>query len=229
VNVNVRMKETQTLVDVVSDEGAKLGAVTVSIGRPLRSKATLMIAHGAGGTMATPSLVDLQARLVESGVTAARFNFLYAERGKRAPDRKPVLLATWRAAADWVRKKIRPKKFFLGGRSMGGRMASYLVADGYPCDGGVFLAYPLHPPGKPDRLRKDHLPEIAVPMLFVSGTRDAFARLDLLETAVSDCGATLHLIEGADHGFKVRKKNGRTANEVAEEVASAVGELILEA
>jgi len=105
---------------------------------------------------------------------------------------------------------------------MGGRMASYLVADGYPCDGIFFLAYPLHPPGKRDQLRKDHLPNIRVPMLFISGTADAFAELDLLEPVVRDLGASLHLLEKADHGFKAPKSSGKTAREIEDEVARTV-------
>ena len=101
-------------------------------------------------------------------------------------------------------------------------MASYLAAEGYPCDGIFFLAYPLHPPGKPDRPRKDHLPKIKVPMLFVSGTRDAFATLDLLEPLVKQMKAKLHLLEDADHGFKVPKKYGRALKEVEEDVAATV-------
>lgn len=178
--------------------------------------------------MDTPSIVDLQRRLAEGAVTAVRFNFLYAERGKRSPDRQPQLLACWRAVAEWARRELPPKRLFLGGRSMGGRMASYIVAEGYPVDGIFFLAYPLHPPGKRDRQRKEHLPNIRAPMLFVSGTRDSFAHLDLLEPTVKELGARarLHLIEGGDHGFKVPKKLGRTAAEVNEEVARAVLDFI---
>lgn len=105
---------------------------------------------------------------------------------------------------------------------MGGRMASYLAAEGYPCDGLFFLAYPLHPPGQRHRQRKDHFPKIRVPMLFVSGTADAFADLDLLEPLARSLGASLHLIEKADHGFKVPKSAGKTAREIEDEVARAV-------
>ena len=105
---------------------------------------------------------------------------------------------------------------------MGGRMASYLVADGYACDGLFFLAYPLHPPGQRNRQRKDHLPRIRVPMLFVAGTNDAFAELDLLEPLVSALGASLFLLERADHGFKAPKSAGRTAREIEDEVARTV-------
>ena len=105
---------------------------------------------------------------------------------------------------------------------MGGRMASYLVAEGYLCNGLVFLAYPLHPPGRRDRQRREHLATIEVPMLFVSGTRDNFACLDFLEPLVKELGAELHLVDGGDHGFKVPKKLGTTARDVEEDVASTV-------
>ncbi len=222
------MSETKAKVVVTNDDGEELGPVSVSVARPARSKATILIAHGAGGTMDTPSIVGLQKRLASNGVTAVRFNFLYSEKKKRAPDRQPALVATWRSVADWANKELKPKKLFLGGRSMGGRMASYLVAEGYPCSGVLFLAYPLHPPGKPDRQRKEHLPKIKVPMLFVSGSRDAFATLELLEPVVKTSKAKLHLIEGADHGFRVPKKYGRTPKQVDEEVSAAVLKFISE-
>jgi hypothetical protein len=172
--------------------------------------------------MDTPSLKGLQERLASSGVTAVRFNFLYSEKGKKSPDRQPDLIACWRSVADWVKREIAPSRLFLGGRSMGGRMASYLVAEGYPCDGIFFLAYPLHPPGKREQQRKEHLPNIRVPMLFISGTNDAFAGLDLLEPVVREIGASLHLLEKADHGFRVPKSTGKSAREIEDEVARTV-------
>ena len=222
------MSATKTRVEVTAEDGKELGQVSVSLARPARSKATAIIAHGAGGTMDTASIVGVQERLAANGITAARFNFLYAEKKRRSPDKQPALVATWRAVSDWVKKEVKPKKLFLSGRSMGGRMASYLVAEGYPCDGVFFLAYPLHPPGKPERQRKEHLPKIKVPMLFVSGTRDAFAQLELLEPVVKSSNAKLHLIEGADHGFRVPKKYGRTTKDVDEEVTAAVLDFIAE-
>ena len=176
--------------------------------------------------METPSIVALQQGLAKGGVSAVRFNFLYAERKKKAPDRQPALVATWRSVADWVRSELSPSHLYLSGRSMGGRMGSYLAADGYACDGLFFLAYPLHPPGKPEKLRKDHLPSIEAPMLFVSGSRDTFARMDLLEPVIEETGATLHVVEGADHGFRVPKKYGRTSESVDAEVLAAVLEFI---
>lgn len=209
-------------VSVSSVEGNLLGDVSVALAGPKRARAALVLAHGAGGTMETPSIVKLQQSLVGHGVAVVRFNFLYTEKGKKSPDRQPLLLACWRAVADRARAELEPEKLFLGGRSMGGRMATYVVAEGYPVDGLVLLAYPLHPPGKPDQQRKEHLSRIGVPMLFVSGTRDNFARLDLLEPVVQSVGAKLHLIEDADHGFKVPKKLGRSAADVDAEVSETV-------
>lgn len=125
-----------------------------------------------------------------------------------------------------MRRELEPERLFLSGRSMGGRMASYVVAGGYSCDGLIFLAYPLHPPGKPDKLRKDHLTSVASPMLFISGTRDTFARTDLLDEVIEETGARLHPVEGADHGFKVPKKYGRSSEDVNGEVLSAVLDFI---
>jgi hypothetical protein len=211
----------KTKVPVVTEEGSTLGQVSVSVLANERSTSVAILAHGAGGNMESPAIVGLQKRLASS-VTAVRFNFVYSERGKKSPDRQAALVACWRSVADWVRKELEPEKLYLGGRSMGGRMASYLVADGYPADAIFFVAYPLHPPGKPEQQRKEHLASIRVPMLFVSGTNDAFAKLELLEPVVSRLGARLHLIEGADHGFKVPRSQKRKPEEIEDEVARVV-------
>lgn len=215
------VSESQRKVPVTDANGVVLSQVSVSVagGGPTPA---VIIAHGAGGNMDSPAIAGLQRRITASGVSAVRFNFPYSEKKKKGPDQQPVLVACWRSVADWARKELSPTRLFLGGRSMGGRMASYLVADGYACDGIFFIAYPLHPPGKRERQRKDHLKQISVPMLFVSGTRDPFANLDLLEPLVKGLGARLHLIEGADHGFKVPKALGRKTQEIEDEVARTV-------
>lgn len=209
-------------VSVLDSEGKDLGAVSVDVAPGRKNGTVAIVAHGAGGNMDTPSIRELQSRLASAGVTAVRFNFLYSEKKRKSPDPQPKLVACWRSVADWAKETLSPQKLFLGGRSMGGRMASYLVADGYPCDGIFFVAYPLHPPGKRDRQRRDHLPRIRVPMLFVSGTNDAFASFDLLAPLVRDLGAQHHFIEGADHGFKVPKSTGRKPKEIDDEVARTV-------
>jgi len=183
----------------------------------------IVLGHGAGSRRTQPALV----RLAE-GLGARRrvllYNFLYSERKKGRPDPPAVLEATTRAVGEYARDALRARRLVHGGRSMGGRIASQVVAAGAPADGLVFLAYPLHPPGKPDRLRDQHLPRVGVPMLFVQGTRDDFARPDLLAAVLARLGprAGLHSVEGGDHSFGVRKASGRTAHEVEAEVLAAV-------
>ena len=217
-------KEERFKVTVHSGEGKELGEVSASVACPRQYERAVILAHGAGKNMDSPLLIGMQNHLADNSIAAVRFNFLYTEKGKRAPDRRPQLEACWRAVADWTRDKLAPEQLFLGGKSMGGRMASYLVADGYPCEGIFFLGYPLHPPGKTDQLRKDHLPSIKVPMLFVAGTRDSLSNLELLQPIIQELGpkAALHLIEGGDHSFKVPKRSGRTSDEIQDEIAQVV-------
>lgn len=183
-----------------------------------RGETYVVLAHGAGGNMHTPGLADLAELLSGRGIGVLRFNFPYAEAKRKAPDPQPVLESCYSAVAERVRMKA--PRLFLGGRSMGGRIASHIVAGGVKAAGLVFLSYPLHPPGQPERLRTRHLPKITVPMLFIQGSRDAFARPDLLEDTLKRLPhATLHVIEGADHGLKVK---GHTPEDVTMEIADAV-------
>ena len=169
-------------------------------------RTTLILAHGAGHDMDTKLLVDIGEALAERGVAVLRFNFPYMEAGKRTPDPQPKLEACYRAVADAVAEEFeRP---YLGGKSMGGRIASHTVADGFPAAGLVFLGYPLHPPGKPERIRDDHLRQIQVPMLFLQGSRDPFATPKLLRRTVAGLpSATLVEVEGGDHSFKVKGRS----------------------
>jgi predicted alpha/beta-hydrolase family hydrolase len=165
----------------------------------------LVLAHGAGGTLRNPFLDGFAAGLAAAGVTCLRFNFLYSEAGRRSPDREPLLRTAWTAA--FARGVELGEPVWAGGKSMGGRIASMMVADGdLDAAGLVFVGYPLHPPGKPDRLRDEHLGRIRIPMLWLQGTADPFARWDLLEGVLGRLGkrATLHRIEGGDHSFRVR-------------------------
>jgi predicted alpha/beta-hydrolase family hydrolase len=194
-------------------EGGTVGAAW----HPAAGDALLALTHGAGGTMDTPSLCAVAEAMAARGVAVVRFNLPYVEAGRRTPGPAARDEACWRAVAEQLRGRAR--HVVLGGRSYGGRMASRVAAAGAPCAGLVFLAYPLHPPGKPTELRSAHLGSIAVPMLFVQGTRDAFAEPALLDRTVAALPrATLHRVAGADHGHKVR---GRTVEDVAAEVAEA--------
>jgi predicted alpha/beta-hydrolase family hydrolase len=211
---------------VRAPDGTSLPVRTV---RARGATATLVLAHGAGSSMRHPSLVRLQDGLAARGVTVVTFDFPYRARGSGAPDRMPVLVAAYEAVVAAVRSD-RPARLLVGGRSLGGRAASHLAAAGTPVDGLVFVAFPLHPPGKPGTNRADHLATIRAPMLFVQGTRDTFARFDLLTNVVSTLPtATLHTIPDADHGLHVPKRTGRTDGDVLDETITTIAEWIARA
>jgi len=172
---------------------------------PKGSVATLVLAHGAGAGMDHPFMAGFSRAIAEAGVATLRFNFPYVERGKRSPDPERVLREAWLAAFTAASPKAGGHVVLAGGKSLGGRIAAMCVADGMPADGLVFLGYPLHPPGKPERIRDEHLYRITVPMLFVQGTKDAFATPALLAKVVKKLGdrATLEPVEGGGHSFKV--------------------------
>ena len=184
----------------------------------------VVLGHGAGGNRKNPMLVALATSLAESGRAALLYNFPYAEARARRPDPPAVLEATTRAAAALAREASGARRVVHGGRSMGGRIASQVVAQGEPANGLVFLGYPLHPPGQFEKRREAHLPQIAAPMLFLQGARDAFARADLLDALMARLGATaeLHRVEHADHSFGVLKRSGRSPTDVLEEIRGAL-------
>ena len=189
-----------------------------------QGKTVVVLGHGAGGTRRTPMLVSLAEALAGSGRAAVLYNFPYAERERRSPDPPTVLEATTRAAAALALETTGAARIVHGGRSMGGRIASQVVAAGERADGLAFLAYPLHPPGQFERRREAHLPSIQAPMLFLQGSRDAFAREDLLLALLARLGprAELHRVADADHSFGVLKRSGRTSKDVLAEVRDAL-------
>lgn len=205
----------KTNVDTIRWEG---GTVSAAWHHPARGKTYLVLGHGAGGNMHTPGLVQVADALAAHGIGAVRFNFPYAEAKRRTPDPQRVLQACYRDVAEHVHAVAT--RLFLGGRSMGGRVASHIVAEGSPAAGLIFLSYPLHPPGQPQRLRDAHLPKITVPMLFIQGSRDTFAQPDLLEKTLRQLPtATLHVVDGADHGLRVR---GRNEEEIVAELVDVI-------
>jgi len=169
-------------------------------------------------------LVALAEDLAASGRAALLYNFPYSEAGRRRPDPPAVLERTAAEAAAVALESTGAGRLVVGGRSMGGRIASQVVAAGGRADGLAFLGFPLHPPGQPGKLRDAHLARIGVPMLFVQGTRDAFAREDLIQGVLARLGerAERHLVEAADHSFGVRKSSGRSPADVAAEVRGAL-------
>ena len=195
--------------------------------RPDNPVATLVVAHGAGAGMEHPFLRGFTGALNDVGVATLRFNFPYREAGRKFPDRPPMAIAAWRAAMDAAAARSEGEPRWAAGKAFGGRMASMAVAEGMPAAGLVYLGYPLHPPGKPEKLRDEHLYELTVPMLFLQGTRDTFATRGLLESVVQRIGhaATLQWREGGDHSFAVAGAK-RAADEIGADLAPAVAEFI---
>jgi predicted alpha/beta-hydrolase family hydrolase len=187
--------------------------------------AALLLAPGAGADRNQAALVAMDATASRLGVTVERMDFPYRRAGRRSPDREPVLLDAVRQEADRLveRSGAPPARLLLGGRSMGGRICSMAVADGLPSLGLVLVSYPLHPPGRPDRLRATHLDRLPVPCLFVSGTGDAFGTPAELEAATAAIpGRVTHVwLEGKDHGL--RGCDERVASALEQWLVAVVG------
>ena len=200
-----------------------IGSVSARIDRPADPTALLVLGHGAGAGMTHPFLEALTARLVQRGIATLRYQFPYVEHGRKRPDRPSVLLPTVRAAMRQGLEEAGDLPVFAGGKSMGGRMTSLAVAD-RPLDGVrglIFVGFPLHAPGRDSADRADHLADVGLPMLFLQGTRDRLANLELLRPVCESLGpsATLHVVEGGDHSFHVLKRSGRTDDEALDELA----------
>jgi predicted alpha/beta-hydrolase family hydrolase len=170
-------------------------------------QALLVFAHGAGAGHFHPFMSGYAEGLANRGVTVVTFNFPYMEKGRKTPDRAPVLEDAFRRAVAGAveHRHVRAKKLFIGGKSMGGRIASHIAAQGVEgVRGLIFFGYPLHPPGRPEQRRDGHLPSIAEPMLFIQGSADTFgneSEMTALMPALQR--ATLHIVPGGDHSFKV--------------------------
>ncbi|MEO5903556.1 MAG: alpha/beta family hydrolase [Gemmatimonadaceae bacterium] len=177
-------------------------------------------AHGAGGRLNDKSMLALATEFESRKLDMVRFNFLYREKGSGSPDRMPKLEHCYEAVVARVREELNPSLVIIGGRSMGGRAASMLAARGFDCQGLLLFAYPLHPPGKLDKLRDAHLPSIKVPVLCFNGTRDTFCTPELMMKALEKVNTKweMHWLEAADHSFHVNKSSGRNDAQVIEEV-----------
>ena len=178
----------------------------------------LVLAHGAGAGQRHPFMVTIARGLAERGIDVATFDFPYIREKRRVPDKAPVLEAAFSEAIVEARARVAaPHRLFIGGKSMGGRMATHLAAQGFEgLHGVVALGYPLHPPGKPEQPRVAHLPKIAVPVLIVQGERDAFGTPAELGPVIQSMPApvTLHVVAGGDHSLAVRKSGGVTQKDV---------------
>ena len=201
------------------------GTVSALLMRPREARACFVFAHGAGAGITHPAIETMATGLAERGVATLRYQFPYMERGSKRPDPPGVAHATVRAAVAEAARCCAGLALIAGGKSFGGRMTSQAQAKA-PLDGVeglAFLGFPLHPAGQPSTDRGAHLADIHIPMLFLQGTNDQLAKVDLLKPVVAGLGrrATLHLVEGADHSFHVPKRSGRDDKEVMAEVLDA--------
>lgn len=188
---------------------------------------TILIAHGAGAGMDHPFLIGLAEALTAAGFSTARFNFPYVEAGRRMPGPAAHAIATWRAAVTAARDLDPSARIIAAGKSYGGRMASMAVAEGLEVAALVYLGYPLHPPGAPEKLRAEHLPAIAVPQLFVEGSNDPFIQpLTQFEQVVATCqDARVAWIDGGGHSFEVKGRK-QQASDIGAALAPLLGDFV---
>lgn len=186
----------------------------------------VLLAHGAGLGQDHEWMVYVRDGLAATGIPVLTFNYPYMEAGRKAPNPARILLACHRAALDELRHRV--DRVVLAGKSMGGRMGSHAAADGEAVAGLVFYGYPLVGVGKTEPRDVSHLAESGAPMLFVQGTRDRLAPIDLITPVVESLGASIHVVEDGDHSFRVLKRTGRDAWEVLDDVIAVTAEWISE-
>jgi predicted alpha/beta-hydrolase family hydrolase len=215
-------KEAEELSVIVSDRDS-VNALLYPASKKDRVGVTVILGHGAGANQLSPFMRLFAGGLAARGLDAMTFNFVYMDQGRRVPDPKAKLEACYRAVIKVAtqHKKLKGNRLAIGGKSMGGRIASQVAAEGADKSESaaiVFLGYPLHPPGKPEQLRDAHLQDIRAPMLFVQGSRDAFGSPDELRAAIKrlHLPATLFVIEGGDHSLKVPKSLGVPQQQIYE-------------
>jgi predicted alpha/beta-hydrolase family hydrolase len=216
------MKEERSIIPIAAGEQVS-SVIAIPDDYAAGQGIGVILAHGAANDMEHPLLASVAQGLAEAGCLVLRFNFLYRERGRRSPDRQEILVRTWQSVYGFLRDhpRYRPGTVVASGKSLGGRVASQMVAEGLlPVQGLVFLGYPLHPPGKKEKLRDSHLYRINIPMLFLAGTRDSLCDLELLRSVLRRLIAPwqLETIEGGDHSFRVRKSAGTTEKEIHQRI-----------
>jgi uncharacterized protein len=213
---------------MIASADVRVGDVSGLLLRPDGARLLYVLAHGAGAGMRHPFLESIAQRLAERSIATLRYQFPYMEQRARRPDPPAVAAATVRAAVAEAARVAPGLPLVAGGKSFGGRMTSTAQAEATLAGvkGLVFLGFPLHPPGRPGDSRAEHLAQVGIPMLFLQGDRDEFADLKLLKPVVKRLGerATLHLVEGGNHSFKVLKRSGKTEADVMEELVGAIAD-----
>lgn len=212
------MKIEPVCIPIESGEHVS-GVLSIPEGYRIGGGMGIIVAHGAGNDMNSPLIIFFCDGLAEAGHLSLRFNFPYREKGRKAPDPQSILVRAWQRVFDFLdgHPQYGPGKILAAGKSMGGRVASQMVADGLlPAEGLIFLGYPLHPPGNKGKLRFAHLSRVGVPLLFFTGTRDSLCDLSLLRKALKGLSVpwALEVIEGGDHSFHVPQSSGLTEEEI---------------
>lgn len=219
------------LLQINVGEDDRVTAFLYAADKKERLNATLILGHGAGAGQSTPFMRAFATGLAQRGMDVLTFNFLYMDQGRKVPDPAAKLESTYRAVIDGAakQKELKGNRIFIGGKSMGGRIASQVAAQTSELIAGVVaLGYPLHPPGRPDKLRVAHLKDIKVPFLIVQGSRDAFGTREEIAATIKQhkLTAKLFVVEGGDHSLKVPKSSGTQQeiyDSVMDEIASWVG------
>jgi uncharacterized protein len=220
-------------IEIRLTDGQRVTAIVYGAGAKNRAGITLLLGHGAGANQTSEFMVGFAGGLARRGIDAVTFNFLYAEQGRSAPDRGDKLESCYRAAIDAVRnhRSLGSSPLLIGGKSLGGRIASQVAAAGIDDVAGlIFLGYPLHPPGNAEKLRSNHLSDIRCPMLFVQGSRDPFGTPDELRQVIESLKgnvarqgrAAIYEIEGGDHSFKVPKSSPVPQQQVYEDAQDEI-------
>lgn len=205
------------------------GALSAESIEPDDARALLLLAHGAGAGFRHATMLAISNALAAQNIATVRFNFPFMEAGRRRVDPRPTAVAALAAALAAAQTRRPDLALFLGGHSFGGRMATHAAAEGAVATRGVVcLSFPLHPANRPGRERAAHLPQVAAPLLFLSGTRDALADRRLLQEVVTQLGsaAELHWLDDADHGYRVRKRERREPRGVFDEIAGRVADFV---
>jgi hypothetical protein len=226
----LKVTEKNISIQVEAKKGITTGVLVSPIGR--QKRVAIVIAHGAGNDMNTPLITSFSRGLAAFGFPVLRFNFLYAEHGRKTPDKQEILEQTWQSVMQFAREELGGvvDVWIAAGKSMGGRVASQLVADNIlPIHGVIFLGYPLHPAGDQEKLRDKHLYRIKESMLFFAGTRDPLCNMGKLNKVLSHLQASheLIVIDGGDHSFHVPKSSGLTEQAIHSQIIKAANEWLL--
>jgi uncharacterized protein len=214
---------------IIIEEQESVTALLYSAAKQKRTGVTIILGHGAGANQLSGFMRLFATGLAARGADVVTFNFLYAEQGRKIPDPAPRLEGCYRAVIDAAlkHKKLQGNQLVIGGKSMGGRIASQVAAqNGENIAGLVFLGYPLHPPGRPEKMRSEHLPKIKAPMLFMQGSRDAFGTKEEIADIIKKLklSAELIAIEGGDHSLKVPKSAATSQQEVYDRAMNQIAE-----